>query len=253
MILRYFYYFRHSFDRMSDTFYWPTIDLLLFGLTSVYISKYAPKTSMIVLVMISGVILWIAVWRGQYEISVNLLEELWNNNLINIFTAPIKFSECIISLVIVGVLEAVMGLVFAMGGAYFLYHTNLFNLGFYLLPFIFLLLMTGWAVGFFVAGVILRYGTRVQFIAWSLIAVISPFSALYYPLSVLPQWAQDVARFIPTSYIFEGAREIIYKGHLSLDKIYWSLGLNLIYLTLGFIFLRLSFDKVLQKGMKRVY
>jgi ABC-2 type transport system permease protein len=113
--------------------------------------------------------------------------------------------------------------------------------------------MTGWAVGFFVAGVILRYGTRVQFIAWSLIAVISPFSALYYPLSVLPQWAQDVARFIPTSYIFEGAREIIYKGHLSLDKIYWSLGLNLIYLTLGFIFLRLSFDKVLQKGMKRVY
>ena len=39
----------------------------------------------VVMIIISGILLWIIVWRGQYEITVNLLEDLWDKNLINIF------------------------------------------------------------------------------------------------------------------------------------------------------------------------
>jgi len=42
MILRYMYYFKHSFDRISDTFYWPTLDLIMWGLTSVYAKSFMP-------------------------------------------------------------------------------------------------------------------------------------------------------------------------------------------------------------------
>ncbi len=253
IVLRYLFLFRRSFDRLSDAFYWPTIDLLLWGLTSVYFRTYVPNASKIILVMISGILFWIIVWRGQYEITVNLLEDLWNENLINIFVSPLRFSEWVISFVIVGVVKAIISFAFAMMMAFLLYRVKLFFFGWYFIPLIGLLIMTGWAVGFFVAGLILRFGTKVQTFAWTMVAVISPFSAIYYPVSILPNWAQAVARFIPTSYVFEGARQVIDQGRIDPNKLYISLALNLIYIVVGLVFLHNSFKKVLNKGLVRVY
>lgn len=254
MVLRYFIYFKHSWDRMSDVFYWPVIDLLLWGITSAYFSSYLPNASVVIMMIVSGILLWIIVWRGQYEITINLLEELWNENLINIFSSPLKFSEWEVSVVIVGVIKAIISIVFAGFVAFILYKIKVFVYGFYLLPFIILLIMTGWWVGFFVAGVILRYGTKVQTFAWAAIMIISPFSAIYYPLSILPLWAQKVALIIPTSYVFEGSREVLKTGQLDWNKLIISLVLNIIYLILALIFVRSSFDKVLKdKGLVKVY
>ncbi len=253
MILRYLYYFRRSFDRMSDAFYWPTVDLVLWGLTSSYFRSYIPGASKIMMIVISGIILWIIVWRGQYEITVNLLDELWNKNLINLFAAPLKFSEWIISVLIIGVIKGAVSLTFATLVAYVLYKIQFFVYGFYLLPIAFCLIMSGWWIGFLVAGTILRLGTRAQTLAWTAVMIISPFSAIYYPLSTLPSWARIVAKLVPTSYVFEAAREVINTGVLDWSKIWASLGLNLIYLVLALLYIKTSFDKVLNKGLVKVY
>lgn len=253
MILRYFYYFRRSLDRMSDSFYWPTMDLLLWGLTSSYFRQYGPANSKLILIIISGILLWIIVWRGQYEITVNLLSELWDKNLINLFAAPLKFSEWLITVLIVGIAKAIISLSFAMLVAFLLYKVNIFLYGFYFIPFIILLIMTGWWVGFFVAGLILRFGTKIQTFAWTAVMVIAPFSAIYYPLSILPGWAQKIAIFVPTSYIFEASREVINKGYLDKNKLIVSFLLNIIYLILAMIFVRRSFNKVLNKGLIKVF
>ncbi|MGI5828078.1 MAG: ABC transporter permease [Patescibacteria group bacterium] len=253
IILRYMYLFKHSFDRLSDAFYWPTIDLLLWGLTSSFLKSFAPNASTIVLIIVSGILLWIIVWRAQYEITVNLLEDLWNKNLINIFVSPLSFNEWISSFLVIGLIKGLLSIAFASVVAYILYKVQILTLGFYLLPFIALLILIGWSVGFFVAGLILRFGTRVQTFAWTLVAILMPFSAIYYPLSILPQWAQTVARLIPTSYIFEGAREVIETGNISIDKLIWSFGLNLVYLIASFLFLRQSFRTILNKGLVSVY
>lgn len=260
MVLRYFYYFKHSLDRMSDVFYWPTMDLLLWGLTSIYFKKQQSATfsaglssSQIVLVIISGILLWIIVWRGQYEITVNLLEELWSRNLINIFVSPLKFSEWIASVVVVGIIKAILSFSFAAIVAFLLYKIKIFFYGFYLIPFALLLIMSGWWAGFLISGLILRYGTKVQTFAWAAIMLISPFSAIYYPLSTLPLWAQKIAIFVPTSYVFEAGREILNKGSLDPRKLYISFFLNLVYLIVALIFVRKSFDKVLEKGLVKVY
>ena len=200
----------------------------------------------------SGILLWLVVWRAQHEISGSLLEELWDKNLINIFVSPLKFSEWITSFVVLGVVKAAVSLVFAMGVAYLLYQTQIFLYGFYLIPFLLALIMTGWWIGFLVTGIILRYGTRVQTLAWSLIAIFSPFCAIYYPLSILPHWAQIIADFIPVSYIFEGSRQIINTGHIDTQKLVMSFVLNIVYVILTFIFLKQSFKKVLQKGLIKV-
>jgi ABC-2 type transport system permease protein len=113
-------------------------------------------------------------------------------------------------------------------------------------------MLTGWWVGFGVAGIILRYGTRVQTLAWSLVAVFAPFSAIYYPLSILPHWAQMVAAVIPVSYIFEGSRQIIATGQIDMSKLIVSFVLNALYILLSFLFLERSFKKVLKKGLVKV-
>lgn len=253
ILLRYTYLFRHSLDRLSDAFYWPTIDMLMWGLTSLYFQRYMPNSSMVIKMIMSGLLLWLIVWRGQYEITVNLLEDLWNKNLINIFVSPLKFSEWVVSFFIIGLAKAVISLVFAATLAFFLYKFNFMIYGFYLLPFFFLLIVTGWWVGCFVSGFILRYGTRVQTLAWTVVALISPFSAIYYPLSILPDWAQVVAKFVPTSYIFEGAREVLTKGHIDTSKILMSAVLNLVYLILSLVYLKMSFKKILNKGLVKLY
>lgn len=134
-----------------------------------------------------------------------------------------------------------------------LYQTKIFFYGVYLIPLVLLLLMTGWWVGFFVAGILLRYGSKLQTLAWSVVYVISPFSAVYYPLSVLPDWAQVIAFFVPTSYIFEGAREVINTGYLDINKLFASFFLNLIYLILAIIFLKMSFKKALDRGLVKLF
>ena len=251
--MRFLYLFRHSYDRLADAFYWPMIDLFIWGLTGLYMQKIAPNGLFMMNILISGILFWLIVWRGQYEISVNLLEDLFNKNLINIFGSPLKFSEWLISFLIIGLLKAIMSLIFVSVAAFLLYRFRVGIFGFYLIPFFFLLIMMGWWIGFFVSGMILRFGTRAQTLAWSTIALFAPFSAVYYPLSILPEWAQTIAKFIPSSYIFEGIREIIKTGKISPDKLLASLGLNCIYLALSLLFIKSSFKKVLEKGLVKVY
>ncbi len=253
IILRFMYLFRHSLDRLSDAFYWPTLDLLLWGITSTYFRSYLPQTSQIVLIILGGILLWIIVWRGQYEITVGILEDLWNRNLVNIFVSPLKFSEWVISLVLLGIIKAIISFSFGLLVAFILYKINFFAFGFYLIPFALLLILTGWWMGFFIAGIILRYGTKIQTLAWTAPWIIAPFSAIYYPVSSLPNWAQNVALFIPTTYVFEGAREVIQRGTLDLNKIYISFILNIIYIVLSLIFLKKSFNRILEKGLVKVY
>jgi ABC-2 type transport system permease protein len=252
IILRYSYLFRRSFDRLTDAFYWSTIDILIWGLTGTYITSLLPNGSIVLTVIISGIVFWYILWRSQYEITVNLLEELWDKNLINLFVSPLKFNEWIASFILLGILKALLSLFFTAFIAFVLYKVGIFSFGLYIIPFFGLLIMSGWWVGFLVAGFILRYGTRIQTLAWSMVAIISPFSAMYYPVSILPEWAQTVAALLPTSYVFEGIREVIQKGTVDTNKLFISLFLNIFYIILTFIFLKRSFGKTLEKGLINV-
>jgi ABC-2 type transport system permease protein len=190
VILRCNYLFKHSLDRQVDAFYWPTVDLVLWGITSTYLAQQSKTIPFAVLMVVSGIVLWIILWRGQYEFTVNILEDMWNKNLVNMFVSPLKLSEWISAFVILGIVKSAVSVSFAGLMAFVLYKTNLFTYGFKLLPFLFLLLMTGWWVGLFVGGMIVRYGGKVQNFAWSMVFLIAPFSAIYYPLAALPGWAQ---------------------------------------------------------------
>jgi ABC-2 type transport system permease protein len=62
------------------------------------------------------------------------------------------------------------------------------------------------SMGITVLGLIFRYGTRIQALAWGLIAVFQPLSAAFYPVAVLPPALRYVAYLFPPTFTFEAAR-----------------------------------------------
>ncbi|MDP2649932.1 MAG: ABC transporter permease [bacterium] len=242
---------KHSFDRLSDMFYWPAMDLFLWGLTGLYFVKTSNMPN-ILFVVLSGLIFWIVLWRAQYEITTNLLSEFWDKNLVNIFASPLTIAEWIVTFMIFGLIKTLLSLIFSSIIAFLLYKLNIFHYGFYLIPFIISLILTGWAGGFVVAGIIIRFGANLQTLAWAGIYLMAPFSAIYYPVSILPSWAQGISKFVPSSYIFEGVREVLFTGKLSYDKLLISFGLNIIYLTIAIWFFVFMFNKSRKLGLGRL-
>jgi ABC-2 type transport system permease protein len=251
--LRHLYFLRRSYDRISDTFYWITLDLVIWGITAIYFQRFSPDIQSVVFMIISGVLLWNITWRSQIEISLGTIEELWNKNLVNLFVAPLRFSEWITGLVIMGITKGILSFLFGTAVAFFFYHIGIFRYSYHLPVFFILLLMSGWFIGFFIASIILRYGTRVQTLAWSFTWLLSPFSAIYYPIDTLPQWAQTISKFVPMSYVFEQGRNLLYNGVVDYGQLLICFGLNVFYLLLSLFLFQSSFKSVLQKGLVKVY
>jgi ABC-2 type transport system permease protein len=72
---------------------------------------------------------------------------------------------------------------------------------------------------------------------------------VFYPVAVLPPFLQTIARFVPSSHIFEGMRAIISSGSFPTHEILWATGLNLIYIVASFIFFHWNFGVVKKKGL----
>jgi ABC-2 type transport system permease protein len=250
--LRYFYFFA-KLDHLADLFYWPALDIVLWGITSEWIQQGQTATfPHIALAILTGLVFWQIVWRGNYEISVNLLQEFWNRNLVNLFSTPLKLSEWVIAVMIVGLLKILISLLFGAFLVYILYTLNVFSLGWAFLPFCFSLTISGWFIGFICASIMIYYGQRVQMLSWIVIGVFAPFSAVFYPVSALPEWAQTIAHALPMTYIFEAMRSVLNDGIFPWKLFNISLLLNAVYLGLSMLLFRFAFDKSREKGLSRL-
>ncbi len=251
VFIRYFYVFA-KLDHLCDLFYWPALDIVLWGVTSVWIQNQQGPTSDIALAILTGIVFWQIIWRGNYEVGVNLLQEFWNRNLVNLFSTPLKLSEWIAAIMLVGVCKICISLCFGALLVYLLYALNVFSLGWAFLPYCVSLTLSGWFMGFISAGIMVYWGQRVQMLAWMTAYIFAPFSAVYYPVVALPLWAQHIAHILPTTYIFEGMRELLEKGVFSWEKFLLSLGLNITYLVLSMLFFHYMFEKSRSKGLARL-
>jgi ABC-2 type transport system permease protein len=257
-MLRHLFLQRKSYDRISEIFYWPAVDILIWGLTYSFFRGFLPASghidvSKIVLTIMACICFWLITWRIQYDFPISLLEDLWNKNFINLFVTPLKFSEWALALMFLGFFKILLSGAFAFFLAWLLYSVKVISLGFYLVPLIMLLLLNGWWMGFVVAGIIFRFGTRVQVLAWSLGMLFAPFYGIYYPVTFLPHWAQKISFCFPATYVFENARAVIDHGSLNWPSLLLGYALCFLYLALAVWFLKAGFKKVLNKGLVKLY
>jgi ABC-2 type transport system permease protein len=158
---------------------------------------------------------------------------MWSRNLGNLFVAPLRPWELMLGLACISLIRTLIGMVPAALLAIPFFGVSVFEMGFPLFAFFFNLVLTGWAMSQFVTAILIRYGLGAESLTWVLPFLIAPFSCIYYPLSTLPAWMQDVASFIPTTYVFEGMRALLIEGVWRQDLLLQALGFNVVYLGLG--------------------
>lgn len=249
ILVRHLFSWPRDLESLAESFWWPSFDLFIWGLVTVYLQMSENTPSIFISFFLGAIVLWMFVYRSQQEMSFTFLKEVWDRNILNIFTTPLTVWEFLSASMILGIAKLTISALWMIFLAYILFQFNVFTLGFWFIPFLVNLLLVGWSAGFLINGLIVQYGWRVQSFAWTLILVIQPFSAVFYPVSVMPGWMQSVAAFIPTSYIFEGMRAVLIEGRFEVNNLLFATGLNLIYISLSALYFAHSFRRAKETGM----
>tara|TARA_Y100000741_G_C17922366_1_gene424105 strand:- start:19 stop:579 length:561 start_codon:yes stop_codon:yes gene_type:complete len=176
------------------------------------------------------------------------LEEIWSRNFTNLFIAPIKMSEIIISLVFTALIRSLIGLVPAILLTSPLFGISLLELGMPLLFLFLSLYIFGITLGLIVSAGLLRFGPAFENISWSTLFLLAPFGCVYYPIETLPEIFQHIALGLPLVYIFEEARSILIDQTFNLENIVNAFYLNIAYLILAISVFYYSFAQARKKG-----
>jgi len=251
VFFRYYYALIRGVRGLSDLFYWPLVDILLWGLTARWMQTQS-ELPLLPLMIMTGLIFWQIIWRGSIDFSVSLLQEFWTRNLSNLFSTPLKISEWCLGIILMSLLKLVITILFGGIVVFMLYALNVFNVGYYFLPFTVCLIFFGWTVGFLASSLIIYYGHQVEALAWMIPFIFAPFSAVFYPVAVLPDFAQHIAWCLPTTYIFEAMRMILSLQQFPLSYFLYSLGLNTLYFFAAFFLFMFMFKKSMNKGLARL-
>ena len=248
MALRYLYLLRSSGPRLLELFYWPTVQLVLWGFITQFFMTNSTWVAQASGVLLAAVLLWDVMFRGQLGVSLAFTEEMYSRNLGHLFVSPLRPYELVTALLLISLVRTLIGISAAAVLAIPLYNYSIFELGLPLLTFFFNLIVMGWAIGLIVAAVVLRYGLGAESLAWIAIFAVAPVSGIYYPISVLPGWLQPVAWLLPSAYVFEGMRAIMFDSLVRLDLMAKAAALNAIYLGMGVAVFLYSFRVARERG-----
>lgn len=249
MILRYIYLLRGSWPRILELFYWPAVQIILWGFISQFFMTHSSWVAQASGVLLGAVLLWDVMFRGQLGVSLAFFEEMYSRNLGHLFVSPLRPYELVLALLAISFIRTTIGVGGAALLAIPLYHYSIFDMGLPLLAFFTNLLVMGWAIGLLVAGLVLRYGLGAESLAWVAIFALAPVSGIYYPISVLPGWLQGVAYLLPSAHVFEGMRAVMFDQVFRVDLLANAVILNLAYIVGGAAVFLLSFRAARERGL----
>ena len=230
MVLRYLYLLRSSWTRLLELIYWPAVQLFVWGFLQFYLSQNSGFFARASGVFIAAVLMWDILFRGQLGFSVSFLEEMWSRNLSNVMITPLRPMEFVVALMIMSLIRLAIGVIPVTLLAIAFFGFNLYALGLALVAFFINLILTSWAVGIVVAGVLLRNGMGAESLAWTLMFVLMPLTCVYYPVDVLPHWLQLIAWALPPTYVFEGMRALMMEHAFRADLMAEAFALNAVYI-----------------------
>jgi ABC-2 type transport system permease protein len=248
MLLRYLYILRSSWPRTLELLYWPTLQMLIWGFMSQFLRGNSSYVAQAFGVLLGAVMLWDLLFRSQLGLSISFLEEMWARNLGQLFVTPLRPYEWLISLLAMSVIRVTIGVVPAALLAIPLYHYSIFDLGLPLVAFLIVLMGMGWALGLVICGAILRHGMGAESMAWTVIFALAPLSCIYYPVTTLPAWLRPLAWALPSTYVFEGMRDVLFGQSFRTDYFFSAIGLDLVYLALGTAVFFIAFRDARRRG-----
>lgn len=249
MVLRHLYLLRASLPRVLELIYWPTVQMVLWGFITLFLATNSSYVAQAAGILLSAVLLWDVLFRGQLGVALVFMEEMYSRNLGHLFVSPLRPYEMVCSLLLMSLLRTVIGVGGAALVAIPFFDYNVFELGLPLLAFFLNLIVMSWAIGLLVAGVVMRYGLGAESIAWVAIFALQPLSGVYYPISVLPEWLQPVAWALPSSHVFEGLRELLFHQTFNATLLLNAAWMNVLYLAGGIAAFLAFFHAARKRGL----
>lgn len=226
-----------SWTRIVSLMYWPLVQIVIWGFIQTHVfSEIGPTTTLVAIsAAVGAVLLWDFCWRSQLGFALAFQEEIWSRNLGQLFASPLRPGEFVLALMAMSLTKTVIAIAPAVIVAAVAFGFNLFSIGPVVFAFIVNLVVFGWAISLFASGMIARYGQGAQDMPWALMFGITPFAAIYYPVSALPEALRPIAYALPPSHIFEGLRAAIGENRFDAGELAWATGLNMVWLAAGLI------------------
>ncbi len=246
--LRHVYLIKGSFPRILDLIYWPTIQIFLWGFISKFFTLNSSYFENTVGIILSAAILYDFLFRSSISYNMMFLEEIWSRNFTNLFIAPIKISEIIAALTFTAIFRTLIGLVPAALLAIPLFGVSIFKIG---IPLIFLLItlyIFGVTLGLLVTSGLIRFGPSFENIAWASLFFLAPLGCIYYPVEILPDWLQIIAKLLPLVHIFEEMRNVLIHDIVNYYQILKAIIISFIYFVFGIVIFYLSYEGAKNRG-----
>lgn len=245
-VLHTWYHFLHSMETWVDVFWNSALQMFVFSLVAVAFS--GTSGNLYGAYLIVGMILWNIVWSAEYAITIGVLWEIWSHSLSTLFITPLTLEEFLLGHAVSAFIKAIASVFITATIGAFIFHFSLLTLGLAFTIYFLELFVFGFAAGLIVLSLIFRWGTDVQSLAWSLVFLVQPFGAVFFPVEVLPAQIRWVAFLLPTTYIFETIRGQIRNGNINTNYLIIGTIVNLIYLVLSYLFLRATFSAAKKSG-----
>lgn len=246
---RHAYGMKHSVPGLVDMLFWPAMDLVLWGLLTHYMLASDVKIPQAFGFLIGGVLLWDFVFRSNLGIGITFLDDTsWTHNVLNLLVSPLRPGEYIVGAVAWSLTKVLIGWSLMVTFAWIVFDFAAFGMGLPLAVFAIALMVFGTAIGMIVLGIILRFGPGADILAWGLAVLLMPISAVFYPVSALPGWAQAIAQGLPTAHVFEAMRTVLAGGAPPWDRLAIAFALDAVYLLAGMAFARSMFGLLRRRG-----
>ncbi len=249
VMLRHLYILRHSWPRVLDLAYWPTVQMILWGFVTKFFLGHSSWVAEAAGVLISAVLLWDVFFRSNLGVALTFLEEMWARNFGQLFVSPLRPIEMAVAMTLLSLVRTVISVTPAAFLALPLFDVWVFSLGLPLAAFFANLMLFGWSIGLMVSAAVLRLGLGAENLAWVAIFAVAPLSCIYYPIDTLPAWLQPVAWALPSSHVFEGMRAVLFEQEFRLDLLAGAVGLNALYLAAAIAFFLYMFHLARRRGL----
>jgi len=196
--------------RFFDVSIWPLLDVLLWGTLGTYIGRQAGNVRASAIYLLAGIMMFHVLYQMQIAIATGFMEEsTWSRNLLNVLTTPVTEGEYLTGIGLLGLLKLTIALTTLVVSAIVFFGFNLATIGWGLVPIAAVLLVCGWAIGFVVIGLILRYGSSAEVLAWGIQFVLMALSGVFNPIDAIPGALQPIAKVLPTTQAFTALRAIV--------------------------------------------
>jgi ABC-type multidrug transport system permease subunit len=199
-----------------------------------------------------GILLWQVVGRGCNIMLLAFNEELWSNNIVNLFSLPLTLVEWIGGMLLFCAIALLMIFVFSIIAISFLYDVSLLQLVQTYLIFMPPLFFSCLWLGFSCLQIVTILGKRGAELGFVIGWLLMPFCGAYYPIEVLPAWGQALSIWLPMSYVFQGMRGyVMYQQDPTLYLIK-GYALGILYAISAMLLFVYCFNRSKQKGLSRL-